>query len=155
EAVTLSGRTMQQTLPLAIARVQEMIRVTELPPPAPPAPGPDRQRRQREFRQEMADRCGQAPASACLEAPIKLKDVRPVFPPSLAGSRADQTVTMHGVIGVDGFIHDLEVTADAIPGDVASAAMAAVSQWQFEPTRLDGQPVETGIDITVRFAPAR
>jgi TonB family protein len=35
--------------------------------------------------------------------------------------------------------------------DFARAAMDAVNQWQFEPTRLHGVPVDTAIRITVGF----
>jgi outer membrane biosynthesis protein TonB len=62
---------------------------------------------------------------------------------------------MHAVIGADGAVHDVEVTSNDVPADIASAAKDAVSQWQFEPTKLDGQPVETGMNITVRFAPGK
>jgi TonB family protein len=31
------------------------------------------------------------------------------------------------------------------------AAMDAVNEWQFEPTRLHGVPVDTSMRVTVRF----
>ena len=34
---------------------------------------------------------------------------------------------------------------------LAQAAVAAVRQWRYEPTRLDGQPVEVETSVTVTF----
>jgi beta-lactamase regulating signal transducer with metallopeptidase domain len=154
ETVILSGPTVRQGITLQIAHVEESIRVTEIPTPLQ-APPPDRVKRMREFRDRFAARCAQAPDNACLEPPIKLKDVKPVFPSSLAGTTTEIAVRMHAVIGADGAVHDVEVTSNDVPADIASAAKDAVSQWQFEPTKLDGQPVETGMNITVRFAPGK
>ncbi len=174
--ITLNGASVQRRLTLQLARVQEMITVRNAPPPPPPAPPPpappapagaegrpapppppaslaERLAKHRQMRQEAAARCAQSAAGGCLQPPIKIKDVKPVFPPSLIGASAPQDVELQGSIGLDGFVHDLQVVGTVPPG-VADAAIVAVSQWQFEPTLLDGQPIETAITIHCRFAPA-
>jgi hypothetical protein len=63
-------------------------------------------------------------------------------------------VVMDGHIGLDGFIRDLQVRNQAHP-DFASAALSAVSQWQWDQTLLNCVPVEVFITVTARFVPAR
>ena len=41
--------------------------------------------------------------------------------------------------------------ADRIDPALAQAAIAAVNQWQFTPTRLGGVPIETEMQVTVNF----
>ena len=56
-----------------------------------------------------------------------------------------------GVIGNDGRIRNLDVVGDgyaaAADPTLANTAAFAVQQWQFLPTKLDGQPVETRINV--------
>ena len=61
---------------------------------------------------------------------------------------------MDGHIGLDGFIRDLQVRNEAHP-DFASAALSAVSQWQWDQTLLNCVPVEVPITVTVKFAAPR
>jgi TonB family protein len=77
--------------------------------------------------------------------------VRPLYPPALRDAGIQGVVLMDGRIGTDGFIRDLRLVTPVHP-DLERAAFDAVRAWQFEPTRLHGVPVETRIDVTVRFA---
>ena len=58
-------------------------------------------------------------------------------------------VELAGVLGVDGRIHELRV----LRGHplLVNAAMEAVRQWVYEPTLLNGQPVEVSAPIIVNF----
>jgi len=75
--------------------------------------------------------------------------VEPVYPFIALHSRLQGTVRLRAIIGTDGFIRELElVSGNPI---LAQAALAAVAQWRYRPTLLNGQPVEVETHITVVF----
>jgi TonB family protein len=86
--------------------------------------------------------------SAPLTPPIKIRDVRPLFPPSRSGSEG--TVFLEAIIGTNGYVKGLQVMQPA-DAEFGRAAMDAVNEWQFEPTRLHGVPVDTSMRVTVSF----
>jgi protein TonB len=75
--------------------------------------------------------------------------VDPVFPQAALDKGVQGPVTIQAIIGKDGFIRDTLVSQ--APPDLAQAAIDAVRLWQFEPTRLNGEPVEIMTEITVNF----
>jgi TonB family protein len=75
--------------------------------------------------------------------------VDPVFPEAARDKGVQGPVTIQAIIGKDGFIRDTLVSQ--APPDLAQAAVDAVRLWQFEPTRLNGEPVEIMTEITVNF----
>ena len=89
-----------------------------------------------------------------VRAPSKLTDVRPVCPVTLVPATG-ATVKLVGRIGVDGLIHDvrrIEMVADVeLPSALSDSALAAVRQWVFTPTLLNGQPVDTNISIRISY----
>lgn len=86
--------------------------------------------------------------TAPLMPPLKLRDVRPLFPPSRTGSEA--TIFLAAIIDTNGFVKGLEVMQPA-DAEFGRAALEAVKEWQFEPTRLHGVAVDTSMHVTVRF----
>lgn len=78
---------------------------------------------------------------------------QPEIPPSARESGAEGTVRFNAVIGVDGNV----IQADAISGNplLADAAKKAVLGYQYEPTVVDGTPVEVLTTIEVVFRKAR
>jgi outer membrane biosynthesis protein TonB len=38
---------------------------------------------------------------------------------------------------------------------LSTAAMEAVNRWEFRPTHLDGQPIDTHMTVTVNFVAAK
>ncbi len=78
-----------------------------------------------------------------------IRKVEPLYPSLARAARVSGTVELLGVLGVDGRIHELKV----LHGHplLVRAAMDAVAQWIFEPTLLNGQPVEVSAPITVNF----
>ncbi len=56
---------------------------------------------------------------------------------------------MQAVITVDGTIRDLRVMSG--PPLLVAAALAAVQQWRYQPTLLNGAPVEVATEIEVNF----
>ena len=78
-----------------------------------------------------------------------LKQPHPVYPPEAKQARIQGQVQLRAVIATDGTIKSLEV----ISGEpvLVQAAMEAVRQWVYEPTLLNGNPVEVITQIDVNF----
>lgn len=76
--------------------------------------------------------------------------VTPEYPQEAKKMHIEGTVHLHAVIGKDGRVNELSVI-DGDP-DLARAAMKAVHQWRYEPTLLDGKPVEVNTTISVVFS---
>jgi beta-lactamase regulating signal transducer with metallopeptidase domain len=146
--VTLSaGQNLQREVPLQIGVIEEMISVARGAAPRPSKPALPRPEYQPE-----SDPCRQSQVGGCVVAPIKLRDVRPTYPAN--ADDVGRMIKLQGVIGTDGFVKGL-TGVDVAPADeiFARAAIAAVEQWQFAPTRLDGVPVETHMHVTIKFSP--
>ncbi len=75
--------------------------------------------------------------------------VEPVFPVLPHQLHRSGKVELHAVIAVDGTIQSLQ----AVSGDplFISSALEAVRQWRYQPTYLNGQPVEVDTYITVIY----
>jgi len=74
---------------------------------------------------------------------------KPIYPPLAKQARISGTVSLAARISADGHIRDLRV-AGGHPMLIA-AAIEAVRQWVYQPTLLNGQPVEVLTDIQVNF----
>jgi protein TonB len=74
---------------------------------------------------------------------------RPVYPPEAKEQRIQGKVQLLAVIAKDGTVKSLEV----ISGDPAltQSALDAVRQWVYQPTLLNGQPVEVQTQIDVNY----
>jgi periplasmic protein TonB len=87
--------------------------------------------------------------SAGVMAALLVHRVQPEYPRIAIVMHLSGTVELQARIGTDGTVQELEV----ISGNpiLARAAIEAVQQWRYQPTRLDGQPVEVETHITVTF----
>jgi protein TonB len=74
---------------------------------------------------------------------------RPVYPSLARAARIEGTVRLEAVIARDGTVLNLR----AVSGHplLIPAALAAVEQWVFRPTSLNGDPVEVATEIEVHF----
>lgn len=61
------------------------------------------------------------------------------------------TVLLAAVISKDGAPLSLRPQNTAVNSEFITAAMDAVGQWRFQPTLLNGEPVEILTTITVEF----
>jgi protein TonB len=75
--------------------------------------------------------------------------VEPVYPPEAQKRGIEGTVKLHAVIGVDGTIQSLEPRSG--PEPLIQAAMAAMRGWKYNPTTLNGKPIETQEDVSFAF----
>ena len=147
------GQRTTSDVTLRIGQVSEEITVasskgtppppppTRRPPPPPPPPY-----------DPALDPCQKPGVSACVKAPTKILDVRPVVPAGREGEVA--IVVIEAEIGVDGNVEGARVikTADA---QFVRAGLDAVSQWRFTPTRLNGNPVKVTMTVTINFTTSR
>jgi periplasmic protein TonB len=81
--------------------------------------------------------------------PTKVRDVSPVYPPIAQAARVQGMVIIETLIGVDGHVQSARVLR-SIPL-LDAAAIAAVTQWAYTPTLLNGTPVPVIMTVTVRF----
>jgi TonB family protein len=75
--------------------------------------------------------------------------VDPVYPPDAEQKHIEGTVRLHATISVDGSIKDLQALSG--PPSLLPAALTAVREWRYNPTLLNGQPIETQEDISLVF----
>jgi len=140
------GRAAQVDAVMKIGSVEETIRVTSTPDGRPLVRGYTGARPS-----ERPDPCAASASGGCIRPPTKTKDVRPVYP---LGAQAGD-VELVAVIGPDGRVTGVDVVGNSAggPADIplADAAAAAVGQWEFTPTHLDGQPIETKMKVHVSF----
>ncbi|MBM3745885.1 MAG: energy transducer TonB [Acidobacteria bacterium] len=74
---------------------------------------------------------------------------KPVYPPLAKQARIQGTVRFTAIIGRDGAIQNLQL----ISGHplLVPSAQEAVKQWRYQPTLLNGEPVEVITQIDVNF----
>ena len=103
-----------------------------LPRPPPPAPAPPKPVR-----------------LSAYEMPRKIHDVAPLYPELAQRARVEGVVIIEAVIAVDGTVRDARVLRSVALLD--RAALDAVKQWRYAPTRLNGVAVPVIVTVTVQF----
>lgn len=77
--------------------------------------------------------------------------VKPAYPPDAEAAGIEGTVMLRAVISVGGDLLGLSVINTSVDAELAQAAMDAVHQWRYQPTLLNGVPVEVVTTIAVTF----
>ena len=125
----------------------------ELPPPPPPPPA-----RSKPEPTATPSLRKSPPAEAPLEAvriggsipePRKLRNVNPVYPPEAIQARVQGVVVLECTISPTGQVVKTRVLR-SIPL-LSEAAVAAVRQWEYTPTLLNGVAVPVIMTVTVNF----
>lgn len=75
--------------------------------------------------------------------------VAPEYPQEARASRIEGTVRLHAVIEKDGTVQSLELVSGHPL--LVKASIDAVRQWRYQPTLLNGNPVEVDTTIDVIF----
>jgi protein TonB len=84
-----------------------------------------------------------------IKAPAKVNNVAPVYPPVARQARVEGTVILEATISPQGRVTNAKVLR-GIPL-LDAAALAAVRQWVYSPTMLNGVPVPVVMTVTVNF----
>jgi TonB family protein len=81
-----------------------------------------------------------------------INKVDPEYPQYLKDAGISGTVVLQAVIDREGNVMNVLVISPSVNPDLVAAALNAVKQWKYEPTLLNGVPVEVVTTISVNFA---
>jgi len=110
----------------------------DAPPPPPPPPVPT-----------WAPGDSPLRIGGNVKAPVKTKNVAPVYPQDARDANVSGVVIIEARIDQNGRVSDARVIRPVALLD--QAALDAVYQWEFEPTLINGQPVPVIMTVTVNF----
>jgi TonB family protein len=119
------------------------------PPPPPPPPPPAGARPGNPAEMGAAIRVLGGDAH-----PALVRQVPPVYPEAARQAGTSGIVRLGIVIGKEGRVRDIRVLNGA-GRELDVAAIEAVKQWIYQPTLLNGEPVEVSTTVDVNFAPGR
>lgn len=77
--------------------------------------------------------------------------VNPVPSSDAIKNHVQATVQLHVVIDIEGNVKQIDFLSG--PPDLATAATDAVKQWRYQPTLLNGDPIEVDTTVSVSFTP--
>jgi TonB family protein len=116
---------------------------TPPPPPPPPPPAPA-------IASSNANGAGPLRAGEGVPVPMKIKDVRPEYPPIARAAGVQGVIIIEAVIDEAGAVSSAHVLR-SIPL-LDAAALDAVRQWEFRPTMVEGVAVPVTMVVTVNFS---
>ena len=87
-----------------------------------------------------------------IKAPAKIFNVNPVYPASMQEAGLEGVVKLDVLIATDGNVASVRVVSAQVHPEFAKAASAAVRQWRFTPTLLNGVPVEVAMTASIFFS---
>jgi len=82
--------------------------------------------------------------------PVKIYDVKPIYPQPAMAKQVGGSVVIEATIGADGKVNNARVLRSVTELD--QAALDAVRQWEYEPSRLNGVAVAVIMVIVVTFS---
>jgi protein TonB len=117
--------------------------IGSVPSAAPPPPPPPVKKEEKPVTPQRIRVGGNVQAAKLVRQP------KPQYPPLAKQARIQGTVRFQAIIGKDGTIQNLQLMSGH-PLLVPSAT-EAVKQWVYQPTLLNGEPVEVVTQIDVNF----
>jgi TonB family protein len=136
-----SGKTARVDATLEIGRVASTVEVVG-PKPASPAPATA----------QSAPQPSPVSVGGRVEVALLIRQRQPVYPPELLQQGVEGTVLIRTTISRDGIpVNPHVLNGDEIDPRFAEAALDAVRQWRYQPTKLNGDPVDTETTIDVTF----
>ena len=87
---------------------------------------------------------GQLEPARLLSSPV------PSYPPIARSQSTQGVVVINAEVNEQGRVIDMKFISG--PALLRSAAMDAVRNWRYEPARLDGQPISTRVQVSVKFS---
>lgn len=85
-----------------------------------------------------------------IKEPMLIKKVPPVYPPIAQSAGVTGVVIVEALIDFDGSVREARILRSVALLD--QAALDAVRQWVFQPTVLNGAPVQVVMTVTVNFS---
>ena len=145
EVLVEAGRRVEALVTLPLGQISEAVTVIgsrpasgSLAPAAPAASVPARTPQR-------------IPVGGNVQAAKLVRQVHPVYPADLKQQGITGTVMLRAVISTTGETLNPEVINTTVHPGLAQAALDAVRQWRYQPTLLNGQPVEVATTVTVTF----
>jgi TonB family protein len=80
-----------------------------------------------------------------------LRKVTPMYPPDARAEGIEGTILLRAIVSKAGSLLSIVLVSTGSDPRLVNAARDAVSQWLYEPTHLNGEPVEVVTTITVSF----
>jgi len=84
-------------------------------------------------------------------SPRVIKEVKPTYTALALADRIQGSVVLAFIVQANGVPGHVRVARSLDPGGLDEQAMAAVSQWRFEPGRLAGHPVDVVVTVILDF----
>jgi len=85
-----------------------------------------------------------------VQAAKLVSTVQPVYPAEAKQDHVEGTVALHVIIGKDGNIQETSVISG--PPALVQPTLDAVKQWRYQPTLLNGKPVEVDTQVNVVYS---
>ena len=86
-----------------------------------------------------------------MRPPTKVHHVSPEYPADARNAGLSGVVILEATIDPEGAVSDVQIVRSVTGLD--EAAIAAVRQWRYTPTWLNGEPVPVIMTVTVNFQP--
>jgi TonB family protein len=138
QAVVTAGVAARLDANLELGNVTEKVTVVAQKPAAaaaqPATPAPQRVR-----------------VGGIVQATQLIYGAKPVYPPNLQQQGIEGTVIIRAIVSKEGGLLNPAVVNTDVDPAFAQAALDAVRQWRYKPTRLNGEPVEVATTISVDF----
>jgi TonB family protein len=150
EVRTLGFRSFQQALELhankprkldAVLEVGEVNQIINVVAKAPPAAPPD----------TRSGPPSRIRVGGNVQQTKLVHQVTPIYPERAQALGIQGIVLLEAVIWKDGSIGTMRVLNKLADPDLVTSAVEAVKNWRYEPTLLNGQPIEVVTTITVNF----
>lgn len=139
EVAVTAGNAVLAPVQLELGEMSETVSVTGNRSTPRPAPAPRAGTPQR------------IPIGGNVQPSKLLRQPRPVYPEDLQRQGITGTVMIKAVVGKDGRLINPKVVNTDVHPMLAQAALDSVSQWLYDPAKLNGQPVETLTSIDISF----
>ncbi len=133
----VGGGTLQADARLAVGGLNERVQVVAQGSALPQA--------------RMAATGGPIRVGGNVQAARLLQQVKPVYPADLQAQGVEGTVLLSALISKDGTPSSIKPQNTAVNAEFVSAAQDAVKQWRYQPTLLNGEPIDVLTTITVDF----
>jgi TonB family protein len=88
---------------------------------------------------------------AGVTAPRVITEVKPTYSTEALARRIQGTVALELIVRADGRPSNIRVVRSLDPLGLDVQAIIAASQWQFEPGRLNGLPVDVLVTLLIDF----